>query len=299
MAYKPKFNADLLDDVVKRKVVLFVGAGASMWAKPRGGGSFKSWSEFLNLACSKVSVSKTRRLIASCIEKGDYLIASELLKNELSEKWYPILSAEFQQAADISRLHRALIALDQRIIVTTNFDKLIETAWAEVTQGRYPNVIHKVDQKAFRLFRDDDPYLIKLHGSIDDPETIVFDKTSYQRAAFANQFYRELIGTLLLTHTFIFVGFSMDDPAISLVVESHAYRYSDTRPHYIFTSGIPNRPIDELSKSLRRLFVLRYSEKNHHEALAEALEALGHEARERRRLLFVTDSEWGQKPPKS
>lgn len=290
MAFKPKFNVDLLDDVAKRKVVLFVGAGASMWSKPRAGGSFKTWSQFLNDACTKVSESSTQRLIKQCINKGDYLIASELLKNALGEEWRRVLLAEFQQAADISRLHRALIALDQRIIVTTNFDKLIETAWSDRTTGRYPNVISKVDQKAFRLFRDDDPYLIKLHGSIDEPDTIVFDKTSYQRTAFANQFYRGLIGTLLLTHTIIFVGFSMDDPAISLVIESHAYKYFDTRPHYIFVSGAQNRPIDELSKSLRKLFVLRYPEKNNHEALAESLEILGQEAHERRRLMRAANT---------
>lgn len=289
MAPKPKFNADLVDDVARRKTVLFIGAGASMWAKPRSGGSFKNWSDFLSHACTKVGDLSTRRLINSCIKRSDFLIASELLKNELGEEWRRILSAEFQQAADISRLHRALIALDQRIVVTTNFDKLIETAWASITNDRHPSVISKVDQKAFRLFRDDEPYLIKLHGSIDEPDGIVFDKTSYQRTAFANQFYRDLIGTLLLTHTFIFVGFSMEDPAISLVVESHAYKYSDTRPHYIFTSGSPNQRLDELSKTLRKLFVLRYSEKNQHAALAESIEALGREAQERRRLSLISE----------
>lgn len=287
MASTPKFNADLVEDLARRKVVLFVGAGVSMWAKPRGGGSFKTWSQFLSHASNNVTHEKTKKLINGRIKKGDYLIASELLKAELGEQWSRILSAEFQQAADISRLHRALVSLDQRIIVTTNFDKLIETAWAESAQGRYPTVVSKMDQKAFRLFRDDDPYLIKLHGSIDEPESIVFDKTSYQRTAFANQFYRDLIGTLLLTHTFIFVGFSMDDPAISLVVESHAYRFSDTRPHYIFTPGSPSHPIDELSKTLRKLFVLRYPEKDSHIALADNIEALGAEVQERRRLISV------------
>lgn len=291
MASKPKFNADLVDDIAKRKVVLFIGAGASMWANPRAGGKFKSWSDFLSHACTKVGNLSARRLIHGCIRKSDFLIASELLKTELGEEWRRILSAEFQQAADISRLHRALISLDQRIIVTTNFDKLIEAAWAEITRDRHPSVISTVDQKAFRLFRDDEPYLIKLHGSIDEPDGIVFDKTSYQRTAFANQFYRDLIGTLLLTHTFIFVGFSMEDPAISLAVELHAYRYSDTRPHYIFTSGSRNQRLDELSKTLRKLFVLRYSEKNRHAALAENIEALAQEAKERRRLSRIADGQ--------
>lgn len=287
MPYQFCFNVDLVNDVAKRKVVLFVGAGASKWAIPTAGGSFKGWAEFLEHACANVTDAKTKKIIKERIKKSDFLIASELLKNNLGDEWLRILSAEFQQAADISRLHKALIALNQRVIVTTNFDKLIETAWGNSHADRYPTVISTVDHKAFKLFRDDEPYLIKLHGSIDDPTGIVFDKSSYQKIAFANQFYRELIGTLLLTHTFIFIGFSMDDPAIALFLESHAYRYVDTRPHYIFTPGRPIPQIDDLSRSLRKLFVLRYSEKDEYVALAEGLEQLETAAQGQRRLLSI------------
>jgi hypothetical protein len=281
------FNADLLDDLARRKVVLFVGAGASKAAKPRNGGVFKDWAEFLTDASANVGDEKKRKQIVSRIKNKDYLVASELLKDYLGEQWTRVLSAEFQRAADTPRLHKALISLDQRVIVTTNFDKLIEYAWADCRPNRYPNVISTVDHKVFRLFRNDDPYVIKLHGTIDAPDAIVFDKTSYQREAFANQFYRDLIGTLLLTHTFVFIGFSMDDPAISSVIESHAYRFFDSRPHYIFSAGSSDPAVDELSKTLRKLFVMRYSPKNGHIALVEAIEDLVNAVNERRRLIAI------------
>ena len=44
--------------------------------------------------------------------------------------------------------------------------------------------IYFCERKAFKLFRDDEPCLIKLHGSIDDPDGIVFDKSSYQNNDF-------------------------------------------------------------------------------------------------------------------
>lgn len=280
------FNPDLVNDLAQQRAVLFVGAGASKWSKPKGGGSFKDWSEFLSDATKKVDDSKLRRLIESRVKTRDYLVASELLKRCLREEWRAALMREFQQAADISRLHTAIISLDQRVIVTTNFDKLIENAWNEKAI-HYPQVISGVDDKAFRMFRDDNRYLIKLHGSIDDPDKIVFDKSSYQNSAFANRFYSELLSTLLLTHTFVFVGFSMDDPAVSLVVESHAHRFPDTRPHYIFLPGSVSEPIDDLSKSLRKLFVIRYSPKNDHIALAEGIEKLALEIRQRKQLLLA------------
>lgn len=281
------FNVDLLDDLARRKVVLFVGAGASKSARPRAGGTFKGWSEFLETACAKIEDGAIQKIIKKPIKEQDYLIASELLKQNMGEGWARLLSDEFQQAAETSRLHKALIGLDQRIIVTTNFDKLIESAWQDSMPDRYPNVISNVDHKVFRLFRNDDSYLIKLHGTIDAPEHIVFDKSSYQREAFANQFYRDLIGTLLLTHTFLFIGFSMDDPAVASVVESHAYRFSDSRPHYIFTSGVANPVVDDLSKTFRKLFVIRYSAKDGHVALVEAIERLIADTNERRRILAI------------
>lgn len=281
------FNPDLVDDLARQRAVLFIGAGASKWAKPKGGGSFKDWPTFLLDAAKHATDKKIRLLIEKRVRARDYLIASELLKSTLQEKWRTILTQEFQQAADISRLHKALISLNQRVIVTTNFDKLIENAWNDTAPIRYPQVIGQIDEKVFRMFRDDETYLVKLHGSIDKPEEIVFDKTSYQNTAFANRFYAELLGTLLLTHTFIFIGFSMDDPAVSLIVESHAHRFPGTRPHYIFLSGPANQPIDDLSKSLRKLFVLRYQPKNGHVALAENIEALAEEVKKRRQLLIA------------
>lgn len=287
MAPPISFNVDLLDDLARGKVVLFIGAGASKSANPRSGGAFKDWAEFLTDANAQVQDTKVKKIVTERIKYKDFLIASELLKTNLGEQWSRLITAEFQQAAETSRLHKALIGLGQRIIITTNFDKLIETAWSDSLPERHPTVISTVDHKVFRLFRNDEPYLIKLHGTIDAPESIVFDKTSYQREAFANQFYRDLIGTLLLTHTFLFVGFSMDDPAVSAVVESHAYKFFDSRPHYIFSSGTPNLAVDELSKTLRKLFVLRYSPKNGHIALVEAIEELIEKVVERRKILSI------------
>jgi hypothetical protein len=161
-------------------------------------------------------------------------------------------------------------------------------AWSTASGDNYPTVVTEIDGNAFRLFRDDEKYLIKLHGSIDTPQGIVFDKTSYQGAAFNNRYYADILATLLLTHTFIFVGFSMMDPAVTMIVESAAYRFPSTRPHYIFQSGKAIPEVDGLWKRLRKLYVLRYSDADHHAALAEQLEELGAMATKRRNELAAT-----------
>ena len=280
MAYK--FNADLVNDVALRRIVVFAGAGVSKWAAPVDGELFKDWPEFLRHANSKIDSKAKRKMIESQIVERDYLMASELLKGALDDKWITLLSQEFQKVAEVSRLHRALIDLKPRIIITTNFDKLIETAWNQAPGEYYPNVLSTVDSSVFKLFRDGENYLLKIHGSIDVPAGIVFDKSSYQRDAFSNRYYADLLSTLLLTHTFIFVGFSMSDPAISLIVEGSAHRFPDTRPHYIFQSGQAVVDVDALWKKLRKLYVLRYAAVNRHLALALNIEALAKAGAERR-----------------
>ena len=283
-----KFNADLIDDLARRRVVLFVGAGASKWARPNGGGRFKDWKEFLTAANNKLPTrTKTKRVVAGLIAEKDYLLASELLKEQLADVWTDLLTQEFQQAADVSRLHRAIVALDPRIIITTNFDKLIENAWSTIQIDRYPTIVSRIDEDVFKLFRNEEKYLIKLHGSVDLPKGIVFDKTSYQASAFSNSFYGEILSSLLLTHTFLFVGFSMSDPAISMIVENAAFRFPSTRPHYIFQPGQPVQEVDDLWRRLRKLYVLRYPERNDHADLAEQLEQLSKEAGRRRQELWA------------
>lgn len=282
------FNADLVDDIARRRFVLFVGAGASKWALPKGGGSFKDWAQFLNDVNSKIKNRRIRGIVSNLIETKEYLLASEILKSNLSDTWVSLLSAEFQQAAEVSRLHRSLIKLHPRVIVTTNFDKLIENAWNDADDSSYATVVTHVGEDAFRLFRDDEKYLIKIHGSIDRPREIVFDKTSYQAAALNNKYYIDILSTLLLTHTFIFVGFSMEDPAVSMIVEGAAYRFPSTRPHYIFQSGKAVAEVDELWKKLRKLYVLRYSEDDNHAALAENIEQLGRAAARRKNEIVTT-----------
>ena len=111
------YNQDLVNDIANKRIVLFVGAGASKWAQPRDGARFKDWKEFLLYAAEYISKPDLRGVVSDRVNAGDYLIASELIKDCLDDGWSDLLTAEFMRAADVSRLHAALISLNQRIII--------------------------------------------------------------------------------------------------------------------------------------------------------------------------------------
>ncbi len=249
------------------------------------GTKIAAWSKFLSDATKQVA-EPLRSQVLGLIATKDYLLACELLQVALQDSWEDLVSAEFGQVAHPSTLHSALLQLRQRIILTTNFDKLLEMAWGSLESGgtHYAKVVSKIDADIFRVLKNHDTkYLLKIHGSVDDAQTLVFSRSEYIRMAFGNESYSGFLETLLLNFTFLFVGFSMDDPAITTLMEMYALRYPRARPHYILTpSGIPEN-IVEVHKRLRKLAVIQYDAKDDHAALPPLLWDLGEQARERQR----------------
>lgn len=286
------FNSDLIDDVARRRVVLFLGAGVTSGAKFRSASAIRQWGSFLESVASKMSDVKVRAFVKKLLKKEDYLIACEMIRASMSsEDWLKELKDEYSKAADISDLHKAIIGLDQRIIVTTNFDKLIESAWNEVNKSatHYPNVVYKIDESIFYSLRNNEKYIIKIHGSVDDPTSIIFSHSDYYKSAYGNWFYSRYIETLLSTHTFVFVGFSMKDPAISSIVESYAQKFPQSRPHYMFLSEkLPDAYV-EASKKLRRLFLIPYDSRDNHAELTRLIASLSDVAGNRRREILVKE----------
>lgn len=281
------FNPDLLSDLARQRVVLFLGAGVSASALTASGKRIAGWPEFLQ-KCADLTVDPLKSQVEHLLASKDYLLACELLQSHFNDDWESLVSAEFGQIAAPSQLHIALLKLRQRIILTTNFDKLIEAAWGDLSNGgtHFPRMIPRVDERVFRILKDhDSSYLLKIHGTIDDAKTLIFSRSEYIRMAFGNENYSNFLEALLLNYTFLYVGFSMDDPAISSLMEMYALRYPNSRPHYIFSpKEIPQNIVD-IHKKLRKLVVMQYDPKDNHRDLVNIVERLAVEAKDRYRNL--------------
>ncbi|WP_227135849.1 SIR2 family protein [Kosakonia radicincitans] len=274
----PIYSDDLISDLAQQKVVLFLGAGVSSSVNLEEKDRFKGWPAFLESA-AKDRDESLKAQVTTLLQAKDYLLACELLQADYGEEWERKVTEEYGRAAKPSSLHNALIALNQRIILTTNFDKLIESAWdASLSAGdRYFKLITKVDNDIFRVLREhDSSYIIKIHGSIDDVSNIVFSRSQYIRLAFGNENYSSFLDSLLLNYTFLFVGFSMDDPAITSLMELYAFRYPKSRPHYIITSSTIPENIKAIHRKLRKLIVIPYNPKNDHSELPLLIKEMVH-----------------------
>lgn len=284
-----KFNSDLIDDLARQRVVIFAGAGVSSSALTPSGASIKGWDAFLQGMLKHVN-SLLALQVKNLLDKKDYLLACELLQRNLQDSWENHVTAEFGQMAQPSRLHEALIGLDQRLILTTNFDKLIESCWISKigNSTHLPIVVSGIKETAFKILKDHSrKYLVKIHGTVDQPETLIFSRSEYIRMAFGNSLYSSFLEILLLTYTFLFVGFSMEDPAITSLMEMYALRYPNTRPHYIISPSGLEENIKSLYRTLRRLAIIEYDASLGYGEVPRVVDDLAEEARTRRKLIYA------------
>jgi hypothetical protein len=285
-------NPDLIDDIAMRRAALFIGAGVSSGAVTKAGKRIRQWADFLSDVAKNIGEPDVREHAERMIKEKDYLMACELIREAVgSQSWEVSLMDEFAQIGSVTSLHKALISLRQRIIVTTNFDKFLEAAWSDINKDatHYPKTEISITDESFKAFRDNREYIFKIHGSIDDPSSIIFSRSDYNQKAYGNWAYTKFVETMLLTHTIIFIGFSLNDPAISYILEMYAQHLPKARPHYIFLSEPVSQQYIEISKRLRRIFIIPYNNKNNHEELTSLIEDLGAQASERRREIIATE----------
>jgi hypothetical protein len=270
-------NPDLINDIAEKRTAIFIGSGVSAGVTTKANTRIKLWSDFLSSAAEKLTDNALRTHSKKLIKQQDYLMACEMISRGMgSELWNRALTTEYKQRGTPSDLQKIIIKLRQRILITTNFDMYLEAAWEDVNPDatHHWKVSRSISRDSFQVFRDSEEYLFKVHGSIDDLSTMIFTKKEYSDKAYGNWAYSKFIETILLTHTVLFIGFSLSDPAISQIIENYAHNIPNARPHYIFLPGKHSDQFIEINKDLRRIFIVPYSEKNNHLELTQIFEEI-------------------------
>lgn len=261
----------LVEDIARRRVVLFLGAGVSAGSVGLDGSTRPpNWEMFLRTCVSKCSGDTT--YIQDLLDSKDYLTACELLKIRLRDEWHGIMADAFSRPQfRAAKIHEHLFRLDCRLVLTQNFDKIFDVYAQSETLGATVIKTYYDDDTPLVL-RKKDRAIIKVHGSIDEASKTIFTRSDYAVMRHRYQPFQQLIDALFLTHTFLFVGCSLSDPDLRLFLEQHAQRHPSAPVHFI-TSPDGEIPA-ELSESTRRnmnLQILRYDPAENHAALTSAL----------------------------
>ncbi|MGA1871971.1 MAG: hypothetical protein ACMUJM_25935 [bacterium] len=118
----------LVREIVSRRCIFFLGAGVSASAKDSVGRSPSDWEQFIHTAAALIHESKKKKIIDNFIKQKNFLLALQGIVNTIDAGDYQdLLNRQFNNPTfNPSELHKIINALDARIVITTNFDKIYE-----------------------------------------------------------------------------------------------------------------------------------------------------------------------------
>src|SRR5262245_33034352 len=172
----------LKDAVASGNLVPFIGAGISRQAKTKGPKPLPTWGEFMveltNIARDEGLDPDIEKQIVQLIKEGKYLMAAQELKGriEAAKRDHYVRTRFTSIGAEPGPIHYALFKLKPQIIMTTNYDLLLEHAYIKKigkdVQPITPENSHIVQQvlKGYQAW--DKPLIFKIHGSATEPEKV-------------------------------------------------------------------------------------------------------------------------------
>ncbi len=177
--------------------------------------------------------SDRRAEISQLIAERRYLLALQAISDNSNRADYrDLLDRTFNVNAYLpTEVHQSILEIDARVVITTNFDKIYERKCLGTTSTGYKVIPYYSGDLADEL-RSDARLIVKAHGSIDEIGKMVFTRSEYHQAKRHHPRFYEVLRSLFLTHTVVFVGCGLQDPDILLVLEDVSIAASGQKPHY-------------------------------------------------------------------
>ncbi len=187
----------LIDAVTRREVVLFAGAGISYSALKIGAIEIRD-AIGAEIQKDYPSYDFTKRSVEDVCDEYAALNDQITLVFKLAEL-IP------QNAAPLESHIAAVQSF--RYIVTTNWDLLFEAAARQLGM-RYQVLSENADAPAFSF---DSHNLLKIHGSVDKPRSLVATSDDYENYPDTHDALLDRVAALLATNTVLFVGYGLHD----------------------------------------------------------------------------------------
>lgn len=282
-ALTPDWSETLVDRIAHQDFVLFIGAGLSSNSQNSLGVKPPRWRGLLEALRDKFVANSTQALTAvnKAIRAGDLLSAAELIehhcetKGRLDDFRTEIVrltdGGEGEQASLLFQkndLHDLISDLFPRIIVTTNYDTILERHF---TTGYKALTYEKKDIASY--IRQGKYVLIKLHGSASDSAHMILTRMDFTRLRKEGRNTLETLEALLLTRTALFIGYSLDDPDLRLLLENQFGAKGAPPGHYLLASDKTSAVHKSLLREAYGVNVVEYSG-DHGAGVTRSLETL-------------------------
>jgi hypothetical protein len=205
---------------------MFVGAGVSMSA------GYPSWRGLLK------EIGEELEIDPADVDDLAALAQWHVRRTSGYQRIRQVIKREIGKERPITEAVRAIARLPIQHIWTTNYDRLIERGFAEISRpidlvSSQGSISSRAGAGAVRLY--------KMHGSIEALEDIVIATEDYELFRSKRGAYLPLLFGHLASYSFLFVGLSFSDPNIKHVLSLIRESFHDSPPEHFAIVRRPQR----------------------------------------------------------
>jgi hypothetical protein len=245
---KPDPYADLKEYLNKGNVVTFVGAGLSV------GAGLPGWYGLIGELARRIGYELPPAQWAT----GEALIdAAQAYINEQGlHSLVMFLKYKLETTGKSpTAAHQALARLPISLVLTANYDDLLERAYRDA--GKRVHIVVRDSDIPFMRRDPDAVNIVKLYGDLDQPDTIVLARQQYEAFFLQRPQMIKLLETELGRSDVLYLGWSHSDPHFNLVFGELLNRFGEfMRPGYAVMFDLPEARRKELERKHIRLVQL-------------------------------------------
>lgn len=232
MAFDPiRIPDNLVAAYREQRCALLVGAGASM------GAGLPSWKGLLELMIDEAErrhvirpdrVAEYRGLVG---DPSKFLIIAGGLKNDFAAYFDDFIETTFiTPKPQPTPLHDAIVTADRlKFVITTNYDILIEQAYRKSGAYDVPVCIFEETGEIQRRLYKREFFILKAHGDASKVGNgIILTAVDYRNILYRQRAYQSLLSAMFSMFTIVFVGASMSDPEVNLLLNYVADEFAPT-----------------------------------------------------------------------
>lgn len=305
-----RFDLDWSDHISeKSRICVFVGAGVSVGATTDSGLRPPNWEGLIEILEEKFGIDQNEGIGDLELRERAELIEVERLKKRISKHGFlrlveSIVDNLNGQLVKKTSVHDTLVEINPQLIVTTNYDRIIERHMNGGGNGggdvgynvwTYPGRVEQVaaqsacsEQDSLGDFlRSGEPLIVKIHGGIDSTSgivadfgstlegdySLVFSDSSYYEAYRPEGEMPAFLRAVFSTFQVIFIGYSLRDQVLRDILQSSAVLKGSRFRHVILQgpeSVVPNSYRD----SFEEMYGVKVGTYTEHGKLSASLHAI-------------------------
>ncbi|MDY0314370.1 MAG: SIR2 family protein [Arcobacteraceae bacterium] len=193
-----------------KNLTIFAGSGVS------ADSNLPLWSDLIS------DIKKSLKT-----EEKDYLKVAELFYLQFKEnKYYEKITEYFPQSSFPNLLHKTIVNLEVKNLITTNWDELFEKAIYE--NGKFFDIIKDEEDIGYTTGFSK---LVKMHGSLDT-KNIVFKESDYLNYSSNFPLIENYVKSVFSTDTVLLVGYSLNDINVKQIISWVNFQSKNIKPIY-------------------------------------------------------------------